>query len=75
MFVSRDSLLEAGDWEQGVVPRDIKFGEELNSRPVTRDSLSEAERKWASWEARERERQRERERERENCWPSFVCFI
>ena len=45
MTVSRDSLLEAGDWEQGAVPRGIKFGEELNRRPVTHDSLSETEKK------------------------------
>ena len=45
MVVSRDSLLEVGDWEQGAIPKSIKFGEELNRRPVTRDSLSEAERK------------------------------
>ena len=45
MVVSRDSLLEAGDWEQGAIPRGIKFREELNRRSVPRDSLSEAERK------------------------------
>ena len=70
MAVSRDSLLEARDWEQGVVPRGIKFEEELNRRQVTRDNLSEVEKS----ELREK-REKEKEKEKENCWPSFVCFM